>query len=94
MRTGSEPPGLQKSAGDRTVRLEYLVPQLTGSFGLGSQPGFWLPGGENTGDLDRIGPINIGIVHEQSPWTTHNGLRFAVEALSGGIVNADRLRVC
>jgi hypothetical protein len=49
--------------------------------------------GEDLGDLmDRLGPI--GIVHEQSPWTTHNGLRFAVEALSGGIVNADRFRVC
>ena len=48
---------------------------------------------ENCGNLiDRLGPI--GIVHEQSPWTTHNGLRFAVEALSGGIVNADRFRVC
>ena len=34
--------------------------------------------------MDRFGPI--GIVHEQSPWTTHNGLRFAVEALSGGLL--------
>ena len=50
---------------------------------------------QNYGNLvNRLGPINIGIVHEQSPWTTHNGLRFAVEALSGGIVNADRFRVC
>jgi hypothetical protein len=45
--------------------------------------------------MDRLGPIDIGIVHEQSPWTTHNGLRFAVEALSGGLLfNADRFRVC
>ena len=51
--------------------------------------------GENGGDLvDGLCPIKFGIVHEQSPWTTHNGLRFAVEALSGGIVNADRFRVC
>ena len=50
---------------------------------------------QNDGDLvNSLGPINIGIVHEQSPWTTHNGLRFAVEALSGGIVNADGFRVC
>lgn len=50
---------------------------------------------QNDSDLvNRRGAINIGIVHEQSPWTTHNGLRFAVEALSGGIVNADRFRVC
>ena len=41
---------------------------------------------ENGGDLmNRLGPSDVGIVHEQSPWTTHNGLRFAVEALSGGI---------
>ncbi len=52
-------------------------------------------GGEDFGYLvNRLGPIKFGIVHEQSPWTTHNGLRFAVEALSGGIVNADRFRVC
>jgi len=51
--------------------------------------------GEDCSDLmDRLGPIDIGIVHEQSPWTTHNDLRFAVEALSGGIVNADCFRVC
>ena len=51
--------------------------------------------GEDRGDLvNRLGPIKFGIVHEQSPWTTHNGLRSAVEALSGGIVNADRFRVC
>ena len=54
---------------------------------------------ENGGDVvNRLGPIKFGIVHEQSPWTTHNGLRFAVEALSGGlltrVVNADRFRVC
>jgi hypothetical protein len=48
--------------------------------------------GENNGDLVN-GLVPIGIVHEQSPWTTHNGLRFAVEALSGGIVNA-AFRVC
>ena len=46
-------------------------------------------GGEGGG-----GSIEVGIVHEQSPWTTHNGLRFAVETPSGGIVNADRFRVC
>jgi hypothetical protein len=51
--------------------------------------------GEDLGDLvNCLGPIDIGIVHEQSPWTTHNGLRFAVEALSGGIVSADLFRVC
>jgi hypothetical protein len=51
--------------------------------------------GQNDGDLvNRLGPIKFGIVHEQSPWTTHNVLRFAVEALSGGIINADRFRVC
>ena len=51
--------------------------------------------GENRSDvMNNLGPIKFGIVHEQSPWTTHNGLRFAVEALSGGIVNADRFRVC
>ena len=44
--------------------------------------------------MDRFVPIKFGIVHEQSPWTTHNGLRFAVETLSGGIVNADSVRVC
>jgi hypothetical protein len=33
----------------------------------------------------------IGIVHEQSPKTTHNGLRFAVEALSGGFHASLRL---
>ena len=43
--------------------------------------------GEDYSDLmDRLGPIDIGIVHEQSPWTTHNGLRFAVETLSGGLL--------
>ncbi len=42
--------------------------------------------GENGGDLvNGLGPISVGVVHEQSPWTTHNGLRFAVEALSGGL---------
>src|SRR5262245_27700876 len=41
-------------------------------------------GGEDRGDVvNRLVPI--GMVHEQSPWTTHNGLRFAVEALSGGL---------
>ena len=34
--------------------------------------------------MDGLGPINVGFVHEQSPWTTHNGFRFTVEALSGG----------
>ena len=42
---------------------------------------------ENGGDLvNGLSPIKFGIVHEQSPWTTHNGLRFAVEALSGGML--------
>ena len=59
----------------------------------GREPQAQVDGGEDFGDLmDCLVPI--GIVHEQSPWTTHNGLRFAVEALSGGIVNADRFRVC
>ncbi len=59
------------------------------------EPQAQVRGSEDRGNLmDCLGPINIGIVHEQSPWTTHNGLRFAVEALSGGMLTRIVLRVC
>jgi predicted proteasome-type protease len=43
--------------------------------------------------VNGLGPIWVGVVHEQSPWTTHNGLRFAVEALSGGFQRGSRPRL-